>query len=39
MDNWAIQGGNIYNWSGRVDPTKKHLPHWAAYNDMPDVLM
>jgi hypothetical protein len=38
-DHWAIQGGNIYNWTGRVDPSKKYLIHWAAYNDMPDVLM
>lgn len=38
-DHWAIQGGNIYNWTGHVDPSKKYLIHWAAYNDMPEVLM
>jgi ankyrin repeat protein len=38
VDCWAIQGANIANWSGKVDPTKKQLIHWAAYNDMPEVL-
>lgn len=39
VDHWAIQGGNIYNWTGHVDVNKKFLIHWAAYNDMPTVLM
>lgn len=39
IDHWAIQGGNIYNWTGHVDVNKKFLIHWAAYNDMPQVLM
>lgn len=38
MDNWAIQGANITNWSGEVDPSKKALIHWAAYNNLPEVL-
>jgi ankyrin repeat protein len=38
VDNWAIQGANIANWSGNVDPTKKALIHWAAYNNLPEVL-
>ena len=39
VDNWAIQSANIYNWTGRVDPTQTHLIHWAAYNDMPQALL
>lgn len=38
VDCWAIQGANIANWSGEVDPSKKALIHWAAYNNLPDVL-
>ena len=38
VDCWAIQGANIANWSGNVDPEKKALIHWAAYNNFPDVL-
>ena len=38
MDVWAIQGANIANWSGNVDITKKQLIHWAAYNNLPQVL-
>lgn len=38
VDTWAIQGANIANWSGKVDPSKKPLIHWAAYNDLPEVL-
>ena len=38
VDAWAIQGGNIDNWSGNVDPTKKVLIHWAAFNNLPQVL-
>ena len=39
VDHWSIQGGNIGNWSGKVDENKKYLIHWAAYNDLPDVLL
>ena len=39
VDVWAIQGANIANWSGRVDPEKKTLIHWAAYNNFPQVLL
>ena len=39
VDHWSIQGGNIANWSGRVDEKKPYLMHWAAYNDLPDVLV
>lgn len=35
VDAWAIQGANIDNWSGKVDPEKKPLIHWAAYNNFP----
>jgi len=35
VDCWAIQGANIDNWSGNVDPSKKVLIHWAAYNNLP----
>jgi len=38
VDNWAIQGANIANWSGQVDVSKKALIHWAAYNNLPKVL-
>ena len=38
VDNWAIQGGNLENWSGQVNPDKPELIHWAAYNDLPEVL-
>jgi hypothetical protein len=38
VDYWAIQGGNLANWSGKVYADKKPLIHWAAYNDMPDVI-
>ena len=38
VDYWAIQGANLDNWSGKVDPTQKQLIHWAAYNDLPEVL-
>lgn len=38
MDYWAIQGANPTNWSGKIYPDKKPLIHWAAYNDMPEVL-
>ena len=38
VDHWAIQGGNIANWSGKIYPEKKFLIHWAAYNDLPDVI-
>lgn len=38
VDHWAIQGGNLTNWSGQVDPKKKFLIHWAAYNDLPEVI-
>lgn len=38
VDQWAIQGGLPANWSGKVYPDKKPLIHWAAYNDMPEVL-
>ena len=39
VDHWAIQGANIGNWSGKVDENKKFLIHWAAYNDLPEVLL
>jgi hypothetical protein len=39
VDNWAIQGANIDNWSGKVDPSKKLLIYWAAYNNLPQVLL
>lgn len=39
VDHWAIQSGNIANWSGKVYLQKMFLIHWAAYNDLPDVLM
>ena len=38
VDVWAIQGANIANWSGNVDINKKQLIHWAAYNNLPQVL-
>jgi hypothetical protein len=38
VDHWAIQGANIDNWSGNVDPSKKVLIHWAVYNNLPDVV-
>lgn len=38
IDQWAIQGGNMQNWTGNVNISQKHLIHWAAYNDMPTVL-
>lgn len=38
VDTWAIQGANIANWSGKVDPQRKALIHWAAYNNLPQVL-
>lgn len=38
VDHWAIQGGNIANWSGHVDVKKKELIAWAAYNNLPEVL-
>ena len=38
VDHWAIQGGNIANWSGKVDVNKKELIPWAAYNNFPEVL-
>lgn len=37
-DYWAIQGANITNWSGKIYPNQKSLIHWAAYNDLPDVI-
>lgn len=37
-DYWAIRGGNLANWSGQVPLDKKELVHWAAYNDLPEVL-
>lgn len=39
VDHWAIQGANLANWSGTVDPKKPFLIHWAAYNDLADVLL
>ena len=39
VDCWAIQGANIDNWSGNVDASKKILIHWAAYNNLPEVLL
>ena len=38
VDHWAIQGANLANWSGKVDLKKLFLIHWAAYNDLPEVL-
>jgi hypothetical protein len=35
VDQWAIQGANIRNWSGNVDINKKALIHWASYNNLP----
>jgi hypothetical protein len=35
VDHWAIQGGNIANWSGNVDLNKKELSPWAAFNNLP----
>lgn len=37
-DFWAIQGANVGNWSGKIYPNQKSLIHWAAYNDMPEVI-
>jgi hypothetical protein len=38
VDHWAVQGANIANWSGTVDPKKKELIPWAAFNNLPEVL-
>ena len=38
VDVWAIQGANIANWSGNVDPSKKQLIHWASFNNFPQVI-
>lgn len=37
-DYWAVRGGNLANWSGRVPLDKKELVHWAAYNNLSEVL-
>lgn len=39
VDQWAIQGANYANWSGEIDPSKTKLIPWAAYNNMPEVLL
>jgi len=39
VDFWAIQGANYANWSGKVYADKKALVHWAAYNDLPEVIV
>ena len=39
VDVWAIQGANIANWSGKIDPSKKPLMYWAAFNNFPQVLV
>lgn len=37
-DYWAIRGGNLAIWSGEVPMDRPELVHWAAYNDLPEVL-
>lgn len=37
-DYWAIRGGNLAVWSGQVPLDRPELVHWAAYNDLPEVL-
>ena len=37
-DYWAIRGGKIGNWSGKVPLDRKELVGYAAYNDLPEVL-
>ena len=39
VDHWAIQGANYRNWSGDVDPKKTKLVAWAAYNNLPKVIV
>jgi ankyrin repeat protein len=37
-DYWAIRGGNLAVWSDTVPLDRPELVHWAAYNDLPEVL-
>lgn len=37
-DYWAIRGGNLGTWSGDAPMAQEELIHWAAYNDLPEVL-